>query len=176
MPRATRLLLAMFVPVAIVALAPSPSLGAQQPREGEMPRAQWEARADMTFTPALAAHAGAGLNVRAGHYARLGVAYLAGTAQGPAGDRGARFSQRADATARFLLDPFAERAHGLYGGAGFTARRDGSAAWKAGLMLVVGVEGSPRGRMIPAVEVALGGGVRAGVVLRARRGGAYPTR
>ncbi|MHB1298284.1 MAG: hypothetical protein ACYC0B_07135 [Gemmatimonadaceae bacterium] len=176
MHRVTRLFTAVFVALVIAALAPEPSLGAQQPRGGPMPSAQWEARADMSFTPALAAHVGAGLNVRAGHYARLGVSYLAGTAQGPAGDRDARFSQRAEATARFLLDPFAERAHGLYGGAGFTARRDGGEAWKAGLMLVVGLEGFPRGSMIPAVEVALGGGVRAGVVLRARRRGAFPTR
>lgn len=148
-------------------------LAAQRP-VGLLP--QWEARADASFTPVGAAHGGVGLNVRAGHYTRLGIAYMAGAAQGPAGDRDARFSQRADATVRFLLDPFAEQPRGLYGGAGFSVRRDGDEAWKGSLMLVVGVEGVARGRALPAVELALGAGLRAGVVLRSRRTGSYASR
>jgi hypothetical protein len=77
---------------------------------------------------------------------------------------------------RFLLDPFAELSRGMYGGAGFSARRDGDEAWKGSFLLVIGVEGAARGRVIPAVEVALGGGLRAGVVLRGRRAGSYPAR
>lgn len=137
---------------------------------------QWELRGDATVSPRAAAHAGAGVNVRAGNYVRLGAAYVAGAAQRPAPARAVGFSQRVDATARFLLDPFAEQGAGWYGGGGFTARRDDGQAWKGDLMLVIGVEGRARGRWSPAVEVALGGGVRIGGVLRTRRTAGYPSR
>jgi hypothetical protein len=166
-PRAVALACALLMMVPRVAVS-------QRPPAPLSP--QWELRADATVAPRPAGHAGAGINVRAGSYVRLGVAVLAGVASGPAADPDTRFSQRADASARFLLDPFAEQARGWYGGAGFTARRDGDAAWKGDLMLVIGVEGAARGRWIPAVEVALGGGVRMGVVLRNRRRGGIPSR
>lgn len=129
---------------------------------------QWEGRLDASATPDLGAHAGAGVNVRAGWYARLGVSALVGATHDAAGTHASR---RLDATARFLLDPFAERRRGLYGGAGLTVRQQGGEAWKGDLLLVVGIEGSTRARLVPAVELALGGGVRLGVVLRSRRGG-----
>lgn len=157
------------------ALAFVPARASAQRPVGLLP--QWEARADVVVAPQLATHAGLGVNVRAGHYARLGVAYLAGAARGPlAGDAGLRVSQRADATVRFLLDPFAEQPRGLYGGAGFTMRQDGDEGWQANILLLVGVEGAARGRVVPAVELGLGDGVRIGVVLRGRRGGPYPSR
>lgn len=127
---------------------------------------QWDARLDATAARVPAAHAGIGVNVRAGNYVRIGVAALGGAARA---DGVTRASQRVDATARFLLDPFAERRTGLYGGAGLTARHDAGASWKADLLLVVGVEGAALGRVVPAFELALGGGVRAGLVLRTRR-------
>lgn len=157
----------------VLLILPAAALGAQQ-RNALMP--QWELRADALLMPQPGAQAGAGVNVRAGHYIRLGVAYVAGAVRGPAGDRDARFSQRADATARFLLDPFAEKRRSLYGGAGLTARQEGDGAWKAGLLIVVGMEGAARGRPIPSFEIGLGGGVRAGVVLRGRRRGSLPSR
>lgn len=127
---------------------------------------QWEARLDATSARVSAAHAGGGVNVRAGNYVRLGIAALAGASRA---DGITRASQRVDATARFLLDPFAERRMGLYGGAGLTARHDAGGAWKGDLLLVIGLEGAAVGRMVPAFELALGGGVRAGLVLRTRR-------
>lgn len=157
---------------ALCALLPA-SLVAQR-ATGAQP--QWELRADATLAPVLAGHAGVGGNVRAGQYVRLGAAWLAGAAQGPAGDRAARFSQRIDLTARFLLDPFGEQRRGLYGGAGFTARQDAGEAWKGDLMLLMGIEGAPRGRVTPSIELSLGGGVRVGIVLRSRRSGRLPGR
>lgn len=159
--------------VLLLLLIPPAVAGAQQ-RSELMP--QWELRADALLTPQLGAQLGAGVNIRAGHYIRLGVAYAAGAVRGPAGDRDTRGVQRADATARFLLDPFAEKRRSLYGGAGLTARQEGNAAWKAGLLIVVGIEGAATGRVIPSFEVGLGAGLRAGIVLRSRRQGSFPSR
>ena len=135
---------------------------------------QLEARAEFVASPRIAAHAGVGVNLRAGAYARIGVAYLAGVAD--VADVGARFSHRADATVRFLLDPFAEQRHGLYAGGGLTVRQVDGASPEGRLMLLIGVEGDPKGRVVPAVELALGDGVRVGVVLRARRTGGAASR
>jgi hypothetical protein len=152
---------------AMTVLLLVPAVAQGQRPTGTAP--QWEVRADATVSPDLAAHGGVGINVRAGQYMRLGAAYLAGAARGPVGDRDARFSQRIDASARFLLDPFAERPRGLYGGAGFTARQDAGEALRGDLMLVIGIEGAARGRATPSIELTLGGGVRVGVVLRQTR-------
>ncbi|HET8771492.1 MAG TPA: hypothetical protein VFM71_10970 [Gemmatimonadaceae bacterium] len=154
------------------ALAPT-SAGAQQARTSLMP--QWEARADATIAPAagahLAGHAGVGVNVRLGPYARLGTALALGVIDSPDEDAGPESSARVDVVGRFLLDPFAERRTGLYGGAGFTARADGAGAWKGNLLIVFGFEGPAEGRIVPALEVALGGGARIGLVWRGKRRG-----
>lgn len=156
--------LAQIAVAAVLALCVAGGRLPAQTRATLMP--QWEARLDATSARVPAAHAGVGVNVRAGNYVRLGVAALAGAARS---DGVTRASQRVDATARFLLDPFAERRTGLYGGAGLTARHDAGGAWKGDLLLVIGMEGAALGRVVPAFELALGGGVRAGLVLRARR-------
>jgi hypothetical protein len=131
---------------------------------------QWEGRLDALLTPLPGAHAGGGLNVRVGQYARLGVTAAIGALH----DRGETLaSGRADATVRFLLDPFAEARRGWYGGAGLSVRGDGGRAWHGGLVLVVGVEGTRVSRTVRAVELALGAGVRLGVALRTRRAGQY---
>lgn len=153
-------------------LAPTRA-GAQQARTSLMP--QWEARADVTIAPAagahMAGHAGVGVNVRLGPYARLGTALALGAIDAPDEDAGPESSARVDVVGRFLLDPFAERRTGLYGGAGFTARADGAGAWKGNLLIVFGLEGPADGRIVPALEVALGGGARIGLVWRGRRSG-----
>jgi hypothetical protein len=126
-----------------------------------------ELRADWSAARRNAAHLGVGVNVRAGWYARL-IAGLAAGAVDTGGD-GWEASQRADLTARFLLDPFAERRRGVYGGAGITARRDGDAPVEVRLLVVLGVAGRPEGAWVPSVELGRGGGLRLGVVLRPRR-------
>ncbi len=140
-------------------------VGAQD--AGLAPR--WELRADATTARVPAAHAGVGLGLRAGPYARVGVALAAGAARGP--DDAWRASRRADFTARFLLDPYAERRVGVYGGAGVSARRDGDGPVAGAMVLVLGVEGRAAGALVPSVELSLGGGLRVGVVLRAGRDG-----
>jgi hypothetical protein len=110
--------------------------------------------------------AGVGVNVRAGWYSRLGLAVSAG-AQSIAGEL--RQTQRVDATARFLFDPFAESRRAFYAGAGLGALRTESGDVQGLLLGIVGVEGRTTGRIVPAVEITLGGGARLGVVLRSKR-------
>lgn len=150
--------------VAFAIVQAAPSAGFAQ--EGWGPAPQWEARLDATAATVPALHAGLGVHMRAGYYARVAVAGMAGAAWD---DGTRRSSQRVDASVRFLLDPFGERPHGLYGGAGLTARHDAGESWRGSLLLVVGLEGAARGWTVPAVEVALGGGVRVAMVLRGRR-------
>ena len=125
-----------------------------------------ETRLDAVLSPSVGLLGGIGVNLRAGWYARLGVTASAGVVA-----RGDTWEglQRLDATARFLFDPFGESARGIYGGAGLGLRYDGGRDARGELLVLLGVEGRPTGRVVPAVEVTLGGGVRVGVVLRGRR-------
>jgi hypothetical protein len=128
---------------------------------------QWEWRIDATAASASAVHSGVGLNVRNGWYLRSGVAFSVGAVEGA--DGAWRGSHRLDLTARFLLDPFAERRRGVYAGGGVTVRSDAGRDAAARLLVVFGVEGNPERRRLRSIELGLGGGVRLGVVLRTRR-------
>lgn len=169
MPSAA-LVVALAVALAVALLGAAPALTAglaaqETTRANALP--QWEARVDHTTARVQAAHVGVGVNIRAGWYARVGGGLALGAAEGP--NAAWRASQRADLSVRFLLDPFEEHPRGFYGGAGITARRDGGAPIDARLLLLFGAEGRPVRGVMPAVELALGGGFRVGVVLRRRR-------
>ncbi len=131
-----------------------------------VPRIQPEVRAEAVVARRLAALVMGGANVPIGMYVRAGAAVGAGVADA---ENGAVVAMRADLAIRFLLDPFAENAWGPYAGGGLTARRDGAERSRAGLLLVLGVEGRRARHWTPAVEVALGEGVRFAVVLRKKR-------
>lgn len=127
---------------------------------------QWEARADAVLSPQAGALVGVGANVRAGWYARVGLGLAAGAVR--RNDAWVA-EQRLDATARFLFDPFAERRRGFYAGAGVgVVHREGGRA-DGRLLGVVGFEGAAAGKVVPAVELVLGGGARLAVVWRERR-------
>ncbi len=147
---------------ALLLLCPA-SARAQQPVSADP---QWEIRADVQGTPDLGALAGVGVNVRAGWYARVGLSATAGALYRADAWRS---QQRLDATVRFQFDPFAQRARSVYGGAGVGVVRGETGDLTGRLLLVVGMEGAARGRIIPAAELTLGGGLRVGVVLRATR-------
>lgn len=104
-----------------------------------------------------AVHAGMGVARRMSTYARL--ALIAGT--GPSEDG---LSGRAEAAARFHLDPFRQRRWGAYGGAGAGVFWGDST--EPFLLILFGVEGPQRGGWAPAVEVGLSRGVRLGLALR----------
>ena len=134
-------------------------------RSAAMP--QVERRLEVAPTPAAGIAAGLGVNVRAGYYARVGMHAAAGVARRGDGVVGV---QRIEAVSRFLFDPFGEFPRGLYGGGGFAVRHVPGTPIRGDLVVVVGMEG-PLGtrRTVPALEVALGGGVRLSLVVRSRR-------
>ncbi len=145
-------------------------LGAAAPLSAQgfrfVPRVQPEARLEATVARRASALVMAGANIPMGYYVRTGASVGAGVADTP---DGSALATRADLTMRFLLDPFAEHRWGPYAGGGLTVRRDGSQPAEAGLLLILGVEARRNRRWTPAVEVALGEGVRLAVVLRKPR-------
>jgi hypothetical protein len=119
----------------------------------------------------VALQLGLGAELPLGYYARAGII----------GAGGATFrndvttgSGRADVLVRFLLDPFRETSWGISAGAGLSVRYEPILTpnkLTEFLVAVIDVEGPRMHRIVPAVQVGLGGGWRAGLVLRAYRQG-----
>ena len=130
------------------------------------PKLQPEWRAEAVAARRASTLLMAGANVPMGYYIRAGAAVGVGAV---ARGGGVALAQRADVALRFLLDPFAETPWGPYAGGGLTVRRDGGERAAAGLLLVLGVEGRRGRRWSPAVELALGEGVRVAAVWRRSR-------
>jgi hypothetical protein len=115
-----------------------------------------------------AVQVGAGVQIPAGYYARIGVDVALGVPVGDRADSARRgLDGRIDLLARFLLDPFRQTAYGLSLGGGASLRAEHGERARPLLLVALDVEGrrSTRG-LVPALQVALGGGVRVGVVLR----------
>lgn len=163
--------------LALLAGAPMPRLAAQAPTRPARPALTPEVRLDGAFGREGGGFGGAGLFGDAGLYTRLGVVAAVGLAHDPSGigpgdgSRGVVPAARFEALARFHLDPQRMARRGVYLGGGVAAAvRDGaSPQWQ--LVALLGVEGPARGRVAPAVEVGLGGGVRVAVALRRARSG-----
>lgn len=146
----------IFSRAALGALVATLLAGAQAGAQ-DAPRLQPEARLDVMTGPAWAVHAGLGVTAPLGTYVRFGV--VGGIGPGAGGMTG-----RGDLIARFTLDPFRERRWAPYGAGGVSARfGDGSRNY---LLLLAGVEGPARRGIAPAFELGVGGGFRAGVILR----------
>ncbi len=152
----------LFALTALVLLPGLPSATRAQSRSQPL---QVEGRLDAIFARSSAVEAGLGMTVPLGIYVRSGL--VAGLGAGRHGVDG-----RTDLIARFSLDPFRQSRWAPYGGGGISGRYrselDGGS--KAYLMVFLGLEGPlPLGQTagwVPAIEVALGGGARLGVVLR----------
>lgn len=129
------------------------------------PQVQAELRSDMLSGPPVALQVGAGLNIPAGYYVRLGLMAAGGVAWRTGAMAG---SARVDLTTRYLLDPFGELRWGFYGGAGVSTRIDESRA-RAFLLVIGGVEGPASHGWRTSIEAGLGGGARLGIVLRRAR-------
>jgi hypothetical protein len=122
-----------------------------------------EIRADAVISKKTAIYAGAGILFPLGTYLRSGVVAAAGAADGAA-------SFRADMVNIFHVDPFRESRWGPYGGGGISYRRDaGDKHGNAYLFAAIGAEGPVKRGYSPSIELGLGGGVRAGFVLRKSR-------
>lgn len=123
-----------------------------------------ELRADAIVSRIAALHAGGGILFPLGTYVRSGVIIGAGVADGSA-------SFRADLLNLFHVDPFRESRWAPYGGGGLSFRHDlAPDKSRTVLVVLVGIEGPSRMGFAPAFELGLGGGVRAGLVMR-RSGG-----
>lgn len=143
------------------------TLGDLAPAQTPAPPApQLEARFAAPVSPRVGLLAGVAVDFRAGWYARISAGALAGAVR--RGD-GWQDRQQFDFTARFLFDPYAERRVGLYGGAGLGLSREAGVSSRGELLLLAGAEGHSTGRLVPAIEIVIGGGVRLQGVLRARR-------
>jgi hypothetical protein len=151
---------------ALAALALPYAGHAQQATRRAPARA--EVRVDYLGPRPHAMQAGVGVNFAAGTYVRL---ELVGAGGASWHDNRSATSVRGDVIARFAFDPFRERRWGLSAGGGLSARYDGDAfdgprRWRALIALVLDLEGPRAGRVAPAFQLGLGGGVRAGVVVR----------
>jgi hypothetical protein len=156
-PRAAALALG----VALAGAGRARAAAAQEAGEGR--RFQPEARLDVIAARETAVYAGAGVSTAMGNYLRFGAVLAAGATTG-SGD--ARATVRGDLLARFLFDPFLQSRWALYGGGGFSARYDDGGPTRGYLLAVVGVEGPPVKRVLPALEVGLGGGTRISAAFR----------
>lgn len=140
--------------ISAVALSSSAAIGAQ---------GRPELRADAIVTKSVAIYAGAGLLFPLGTYVRWGGVTGAGVVDGTA-------MYRLDLVTLFHSDPFRESKWGPYGGGGISFRSNtGDEDSNAFLMAFLGVEGPPKKGFAPAFELGLGGGARAGIILRRAR-------
>ena len=126
-----------------------------------------EVRTDAIFARVNLVHAGLGVAFRTAYNVRAHVAAGGGVA---IKDGAREASVRGDATLRLLLDPFGESRAGLSVGGGVGVLYDGFEKTRPVGILVLGLEGPPRQPIVWALEVALGGGARIGLVLRKRAG------
>jgi hypothetical protein len=118
---------------------------------------QVEARVDGIGPAPYAMTAGAGLAVPFGYYVRgsgdvsWGVRDVGGAV---------RTEWRGDLLGRFLFDPFGEERWGLSVGGGLSIRR------VTYIALVADLEGPVVAGFRPAIQAGVGGGWRAGIILR----------
>jgi hypothetical protein len=119
-----------------------------------------ELRADAIVSRETAIYAGAGVLFPVGTYVRTGIVGGAGMVKGDA-------TVHADLVGLFHTDPFRESKWAPYGGGGISLRHDSDESRSSlYLLALLGVEGPPSRGFAPAIELGLGGGVRAGVILR----------
>lgn len=145
-----------------------------QPRAAGPGGVRLEARAEAIAARRASFAFGAGASLPASNYARVALWGSGGPLLGGNGTSDGDVSStvlRAEGVVRFLLDPFAERKRGFYASAGIGSRFMRHTESAQYLVLLLGFEGRRRRAWVPALELGLGDGARAGVVLRqARRG------
>ena len=109
-------------------------------------------------------HAGGGLQIPVGYYARIGIIGAAGA---DVVSGGSEANGRLDVIGRFLFDPFRQNKWGLSAGAGVSLRVHQRDRVRPCLLTVIDLEG-PRstGGIAPAFQLGLGGGVRLGAAMR----------
>jgi hypothetical protein len=153
----------------LLALAPVCARAQQIVRASTMPPLELRVDAiDPRSSRSGTLQGGVGVNIPLGYYVRLELVGGAGVTRRDTVDHA---SGRVDALGRFLLDPFGESPWGLSIGGGMSVVFAGGARTHEYLVVVTDLEGPPVGPLVPALQVGLGGGVRAGVVLRGYHSG-----
>ena len=143
----------------VAALLACASLASAQ----ERPRPRPELRLDATSAHVPRLEGSLGMVVPAGIYARLALSAGGGVARVRAQTRGAA---RADAIARFELDPLRQRARSVYLGGGVSYFATEGERGRGYLALVAGWELKTRHGWVPNLELGLGGGTRVAITLR----------
>jgi hypothetical protein len=138
-------------------------------RGQDRPPIRQEVRIDATTATEKRLELSGGAAIPVGTYVRVAILAGGGLARDARGSprterQGA--AARADLIARFEIDPFHQSVRGLYSGGGVSYLASEGARGRVYLALVAGIELRDHGRVAPAMEVALGGGVRIGFVLR----------
>lgn len=133
-------------PLALLALPAGAAAQTLQP----------ELRADAIVTDAVVWHVGAGLTWPLGNYTRVSGIGSYGIDDDPSTDG----EWRGDLLARVTLDPFRRRSIGFSVGGGLTVRS------RPYLLAVAEIEGPIRRGLSVAVQAGVGGGYRAGLVVR----------
>ena len=149
-----------------VALPAVPALARAQGAADASPHG--EVRADAIVDgQGTALQVGAGIQIPAGYYTRIGVVAGVGSSAAARTGEGRQLSARVDVLGRFLIDPFRQTRWGLSVGAGVSLRAEAARAVRPFLVAVADLEG-PRsaGGVSPAIQLGLGGGVRLGMALR----------
>jgi hypothetical protein len=154
-----------IVGVAVASIAALPLFAAHAAAQRPTGR-QFEGRLDAiaAHTPSL--QGGGGFNIPAGLYVRLGATVAGGLSHR---DGVTHAAARGDVIARFLLDPYREFPLGLYGLGGVSVMYDPFEQWRPRVVVGLGIESRARHGRTVAAELALGGGVRLGVVVRRAR-------
>ncbi len=137
-------------------------------QETPAPKPEGELRADAIVNRTrTVVQIGAGVQIPAGYYARIGVVGALGADATVADGSNRQLNARVDVLGRFLLDPFRQTPWGLSLGAGVSVRAEPARPLRPFLVAVIDLEG-PRaaGGVSPALQVGLGGGVRIGGALR----------
>ena len=118
-----------------------------------------EARIDGIAAGPPAIQAGLGLTFKAGTYLRSGIDAAAGASRDG-------LSGRIDFVNRFHLDPFREHKWAPYAGGGLASRFEESRKTRYYLLVIAGVDGPVRHGLTTSFEAGLGGGARAGIIVR----------
>lgn len=149
----------------VAAVAGARAAAAQQPAT---PPVAPEVRVDLITGNAAAIQLGAGVQIPAGYYGRIGLDVALGTPlESTSLSANRTLDGRLDLLARFLLDPFRQAAYGLSVGGGISLRAEPGDQVRPLLLVAVDLEGRRSARGVaPALQVGLGGGTRIGVVLR----------
>ena len=119
---------------------------------------QPEARLDVMGPRPYSVEPGIGVILPLGYYVRVsaGVGYALPIETSLGGDR-----WRTDLLARATFDPFRQQRWGLSIGGGLSYRRSTTY-----LAAIADIEGSEMRGLLPALQVGVSGGVRAGIILR----------